>query len=1520
MLIVKALRGTLHITHGVSIVNTETMLAKVLLAVMAGLLVGTAALTAFPPSFALAAEGAQAPAAAAPVLPPEYTTLVLDPVHPVPNPESGDYLVVNTVTSNREESFNHLSRHTRSIAISGKTVVFRKGHENGLYSLNGNNDIKELKVYAERVVIGSPLHLPQTNVTIYARTLRFEGDGCINTTPRSLTHRPAQFAPGKQGLKAGDVSLFIEDCISAPGYTGKRLIMRGGAGQDGGKGQRGAAGQDLPAFIEEYPDQKIEYLNVFSSEELVVPWANMVIHVVVHDKYGSFCNQILFEWGNSEDWPGNGQDGKKGGQPGNGGDGGILRTNVSLHGMFDISNGSAGEGSGARGGRAGRPQTALKLIFDGCSGEDAWVLVGYKESGSGHDAVAPKGKSGKSGSYKSVSDHWLHPNALRMILAYADDAYLYRHVDVARETLEDYIGIIETYKASAEWDGITETWRLEFQRMQREMQILLHRMDNNLDYFGNSPGWVPMLSFEVNRAAFDDEIERAVRLLYLCYWVENSETDVQGKVDALSSAREETQEEIGALKTQYDKLVKLIPDLKVDIEAIAAKTDDVREQLKQVEEELIERAQRNVEEKNKVPFWRKALRILGTVVSLCPVGQPYTGLAGGGLTLISNMEFDAPWDSIDDLADIAKVDFVKYGKDCEALGSAIAKIPDTLSAKSAQKYVADIAKKAEPVAREISKYKDVLKQTEAPKNEVEAELAKIRASDPVFNNLLDEIAELMARKESLAEKLAQSMQAVPAVADSITSNLLAIDSMNGEIFEGKLALDHRASVYAKELGRQATHRLRKYHYYMAKAYEYRFLEPYEGDLCLDNMFNKMGKLVDQASSGAHLSAGEYDALKALYEAELSVVVAKILDDYNSSPPERSVPRRFNLSQDIIQELNESGAVTINMVDMCLFPSIEENIRIAKLVVDDITAHPEGGDLGNHAHLDIDMKHSGVSRLVHEGEVYGFNHHNSLNSEPLAWTTRYDGLDDTLESVEPSAASNSLLRSLIVSKDQELLLYSRPAAWADITLTKKVNTDNGVDLVIDSLRMEVIYDFTASVSSKVTVQVGVSEEGMLPQLKVDKKDMNGRQDGMGPLRRTYDKKLNDTVTIEAPTEYGMWRFQRWTDLYGNDVGDDPTNPIIRLGLNDDRTVVAQMAKHTPPVAEFTCSPREKTLVHQEVALDASASHDPNGSIKSWEWAFGDGTTATGESVTHSFADAGTYSITLNVTDYHDMSTEATELFVVEVPYVNVAPSLPTIAITPDFPDTADDLVYQIITQSNDADGDDVTYLCEWYRNGALQSGMIGDTVQRSNTNPGDKWKCVVTASDGNLESGCVSSETMVFAASRRFSSELPRGLQAVKEADAEISFTGTGDVNGSIGVLKYEDQPVLPGVEPFVDTQRQAIKFVGIEVNGFETGMAHVRLHYAGDEVQGLKETGLGIYYWGGNGWKLAQGCSVDVENNVVSADIRVSSLSDVPLVVGWDELEEESENWVIHIGIALGGVVLIFLALLLLRRRRHTVS
>jgi len=65
-----------------------------------------------------------------------------------------------------------------------------------------------------------------------------------------------------------------------------------------------------------------------------------------------------------------------------------------------------------------------------------------------------------------------------------------------------------------------------------------------------------------------------------------------------------------------------------------------------------------------------------------------------------------------------------------------------------------------------------------------------------------------------------------------------------------------------------------------------------------------------------------------------------------------------------------------------------------------------------------------------------------------------------------------------------------------------------------------------------------------------------------------------------------------------------------------------------------------VVAQNVPFNGSGSFDPDGSVGSYSWIFGDGGTGSGVSLTHTYASAGTYTVSLTVTDNLGAQTTAT----------------------------------------------------------------------------------------------------------------------------------------------------------------------------------------------------------------------------------------------------------------------------------------
>jgi len=81
------------------------------------------------------------------------------------------------------------------------------------------------------------------------------------------------------------------------------------------------------------------------------------------------------------------------------------------------------------------------------------------------------------------------------------------------------------------------------------------------------------------------------------------------------------------------------------------------------------------------------------------------------------------------------------------------------------------------------------------------------------------------------------------------------------------------------------------------------------------------------------------------------------------------------------------------------------------------------------------------------------------------------------------------------------------------------------------------------------------------------------------------------------------------------------------------IIGDVGDNVPPKADFTIvsPPKPHQPTPDDIIQFKDKSFDPDGSIVSWHWEFGDGTTSTDQNPTHKYEALGTYIVTLVVTD-------------------------------------------------------------------------------------------------------------------------------------------------------------------------------------------------------------------------------------------------------------------------------------------------
>ncbi|MHC3130141.1 MAG: PKD domain-containing protein [Candidatus Bathyarchaeota archaeon] len=163
-------------------------------------------------------------------------------------------------------------------------------------------------------------------------------------------------------------------------------------------------------------------------------------------------------------------------------------------------------------------------------------------------------------------------------------------------------------------------------------------------------------------------------------------------------------------------------------------------------------------------------------------------------------------------------------------------------------------------------------------------------------------------------------------------------------------------------------------------------------------------------------------------------------------------------------------------------------------------------------------------------------------------------------------------------------------------------------------------------------------------------------------------------------------------------------IVTLTVTDndgakDTAEATKMVHNRSPIASFTES-AETVSSGESIDFDGSESHDPDGTIVSYSWDFGDGNTATGVEVDHAYEDDGVYTVTLTVIDDDDATGSATAT-------KNVLNRPPIASFTENATIVSkDEAIHFDASESHDPDGTIVNYLWD-FGDGNTATGVTSD---------------------------------------------------------------------------------------------------------------------------------------------------------------------------------------------------------------------
>ena len=154
--------------------------------------------------------------------------------------------------------------------------------------------------------------------------------------------------------------------------------------------------------------------------------------------------------------------------------------------------------------------------------------------------------------------------------------------------------------------------------------------------------------------------------------------------------------------------------------------------------------------------------------------------------------------------------------------------------------------------------------------------------------------------------------------------------------------------------------------------------------------------------------------------------------------------------------------------------------------------------------------------------------------------------------------------------------------------------------------------------------------------------------------------------------------------------------------------------------------------------------------------------------------------------------------------NVAPGAPVVAIVPAEPATNQPVRCEVVEPGVDPDGDPVSHAFAWWKDG-VEAGIVGDSLVRADTSPGETWTCVAVATDGALESPEARVDAVITEA--RFSGDVT-GLGGATYS-ASNCFLGCAEGTYAPGNA-FDDNPGTSGYSTWHTTWTGGPEWIAVD--------------------------------------------------------------------------------------------------------------
>ncbi|WP_073392343.1 PKD domain-containing protein [Jatrophihabitans endophyticus] len=276
-------------------------------------------------------------------------------------------------------------------------------------------------------------------------------------------------------------------------------------------------------------------------------------------------------------------------------------------------------------------------------------------------------------------------------------------------------------------------------------------------------------------------------------------------------------------------------------------------------------------------------------------------------------------------------------------------------------------------------------------------------------------------------------------------------------------------------------------------------------------------------------------------------------------------------------------------------------------------------------------------------------------------------------------------------------------------------------------------------------------------------------GSGGMALYVDGQLIGTNSNTVSENFtGYWRVGNdttWSSsssAFNGSIDEVSVYPTALTAQDVSSHYAARNGSNEPPVASFTVNCTDLTC-----SFDGSASSDPDGSITSYAWDFGDGSskTTTGPTVDHAYGSAGTRTVSLTVSDNRQATATVTKSAVATAP--NSPPTASFALSCANLTCTFDG------SGSTDSDGSVTAYA--WNFGDGKSDTTSGAKVSHTFSSAGDYTVALQVVDDD----GAVDSVSHTATATAPNSAPTARFTVTCTQRDCSFDGSTSADADGSV---------------------------------------------------------------------------------------------------------------------------------------------